>query len=361
MTLFSKSMCLRSLFPLGAAMLLAACEGEATATGPDAGVPEAPINQVVTFGPLNASSPDTLVFFSFAKGTLVPRSGDWDLAFRRYEVRLNSPAIGGATSKNVLGVALENNKSATDAQVLAFTTANTLSEFDAIRVGPIPIPADDRFQTDRLTENRQGYLNLSGIPTANAANYWKLRLANGSFALFRATRIKFTPAFAVDTLYLESRLQSGSTLGAVQALAIAPAGAVRQISFSTNAVVTGGGCNWDLEFNPAANQLSLVPNVACSAGTYPGPTSPTFANATVASDAPQFATFLSTLVGPIPNSVLDKAAPFRYNLQGNDRLHPTFNTYLVKSGTRIFKLQITDYYSNTGVAGFPTIRYARIQ
>ena len=81
----------------------------------------------------------------------------------------------------------------------------------------------------------------------------------------------------------------------------------------------------------------------------------------MASDAPQFATFLSTLVGPIPNSVLDKAAPFRYNLQGNDRLHPAFNTYLVKSGTRIFKLQITDYYSNTGVAGFPTIRYARIQ
>jgi len=359
MTLFSKSMCLRSLLPLGAAVLLAACEGEATATGPDAGVPEAPINQVVTFGPLNASSPDTLVFFSFAKGTLVPRTADWDLAFRRFEVRLNSPAIGGATSKNVLGVALDNNRNATDAQVLALTTANTLSEFDAIRAAQIP--ADDRFQTDRLTENRQGYLNLSGIPTANAANYWKLRLANGSFALFRATRIKFTPAFAVDTLYLESRLQSGSTLGAVQTLAIAPAGGVRQISFSTNAVVTGGGCNWDLEFNPAANQLSLVPNVACSAGTYPGPTSPTFANATVASDAPQFATFLSTLVGPIPNSVLDKGAPFRYNLQGNERLHAAFNIYLVKSGTRIFKLQITDYYSNTGVAGFPTIRYARIQ
>jgi hypothetical protein len=126
MTLFSKSMCLRSLLPLSAAMFLAACEGEATATGPDAGVPEAPINQVVTFGPLNASSPDTLVFFSFAKGTLVPRSGDWDLAFRRFEVRLNSPAIGGATSKNVLGVALDNNRNATDAQVLALTIGGAI-------------------------------------------------------------------------------------------------------------------------------------------------------------------------------------------------------------------------------------------
>jgi hypothetical protein len=67
------------------------------------------------------------------------------------------------------------------------------------------------------------------------------------------------------------------------------------------------------------------------------------------------------LVGPIPNSVVDKSAPFRYNLLGNDRLHPAFNTYLVKSGVKVYKLQVIDYYSNTGVPGFPTIRYARIK
>jgi hypothetical protein len=354
-----KSIMMRSLFPLAALALLGACEGEADATGPGTGTPEAPINQVVTVGPLNASSTDTLVYFSFTSGALVPRTGDWDLALRRYEVRLNSPAVGGATSRNVLGFALDNNKSATDAQVLAFTAPATLADFDAVRAAQIP--ADDQFQTDRLTENKQGYLNLSGIPTANPANYWKLRLANGSFAVFRATRIKFTQTFAVDTLYLESRLQTGTTLGAVRTLAITPTNQVRQINLATNTVVAGAGCNWDLEFNPAPNQLSLVPNVACTGGTYPGPTSPTFANATAANDAPQYATFLSTLVGPIPNSVLDKSAPFRYNLQGNDRLHAAFNTYLVKSGTRVYKLQVTDYYSNTGAAGFPTIRYARIR
>jgi len=354
-----KFLTLRSLMSVASLAALGACEGESAATGPGTGTPEPAINQVVSFGPLNASSTDTLVYFSFASGALVPRTGDWDLAFRRFEMRLNSPAVGGASSKNVLGVSLDNNKTASDAQVLAFTPAATLTAFDAVRAAQIP--ADDQFQTDRLAENKQGHLNLSGIPTANPANYWKLRLANGSFAVVRTTRIRFTPAFAVDTLYLESRLQTGSTLGAVRTLAIAPANGVRQISLATNAVVTGAGCNWDLEFNPAANQLSLAPNVACNAGTYPGPTSPTFSNATIASDAPQFASFLSTLVGPIPNSVLDKSAPFRYNLQGNDRLHAAFNTYLVKSGTRVYKLQVTDYYSNTGVAGFPTIRYARIR
>lgn len=350
---------MRSLLSVASLAVLAACEGESDATGPGNGTPEPAINQVVSFGPLNASSNDTLVYFSFVSGALVPRTGDWDLAFRRYEVRLNSPAVGGATSKNVLGFALDNNKTASDAQVLAFTPAAMLASFDAVR--DAQIPADAQFLSDRLTENRQGHLNLGGIPAANPANYWKVRLANGAFALLRASRIKFTPSFAVDTLYLESRLQTGAMLGAVQTLAIAPSSQVRQVNLSTNSVVAGAGCNWDLEFNPAPNQLSLVPNVACNGGTYPGPTSPTFANATAANDAPQYATFLSQLVGPIPNSVLDKSAPFRYNLQGNDRLHAAFNTYLVKSGTRVYKLQITDYYNNTGVAGFPTIRYARIR
>ncbi len=351
----------RAVSLFGSAVAIVACsEGQADPTGPGTGTPEAAINQVVSFGPLNASSTDTLVYFSFATGGLVARSGDWDIAFRRYELRLNSPAIGGSASKNVLGYAIDNNKAATDAQVLAFTPANTLAAFDSVR--DARVPADSLFKTDRLTENKQGYLNLNGVPTANAANYWKVRLAGGAYALLHATSIVFTPQFAVQTLTLESRVQTGTTLSAPQTLTITPANQIVSINVSTNSVVaTPTGCNWDVQFNPAPNQLSLVVNSACSAGSYPGPTSPTFANAVSASDAPQYAAYLAQLVGPIPNSVTDKSAPFRYNLTGTDRLHPAFNSYLVKSGTKVFKVQVTDYYSNTGVAGFPTIRYARIR
>lgn len=348
-----------AIAPLLALVALGACESEASPTGPNTGTPEAPINEIVTVGPLNASSTDTLVYFSFASGGLVSRSADWDLAFRRFELRLNSPAVGGASARTVLGVGLDNNKAATDAEVLAFTPATTRAAFDAVRAAQIP--ADSLFVADRLSENRQGFFNFGGIPTANAANYWKLRLADGGFALLRATRVRFTPQFQVDTLYLETRVQSGTTLGPVQTLAITPTSQVRSISVRTNSVVTQNGCNWDFSFNPAANQLAIALNTACNAGSYPGPASPTFANATAANDAPQYAQFLSQLVGPIPNSVFDKSAPFRYNLAGNDRLHPSFNTYLLKSGTRVYKLQVIDYYSNIGAAGFPTIRYARIR
>ncbi len=340
---------------------MSACaESEADPVGPGGGIAEPAINQIVTFGPLNASSTDTLVRFSFATGGLVASSASWDLAFRRYELRLNSPAIAGSASKNVLGYSLGNGVAATDAQVLALTAAGTVNAFDQLR--DAAVPADSLFLSDRLLENRQGYLNLGGVPTANPAAYWKVRLATGAFAVLRATAIAFTPQFQVASLTLESRLQSGNALGAPQTLVITPAGQITSISLLTNTVVVSPtGCNWDLQFNPSASQLSLTVNTACSVGTYPGAASPTFASVGVAGDAPQYAPVLAQLVGPIPNSVTDKSAPFRYNLTGNDRLHPSFNTYLVKSGTKVYKVQVIDYYSNTGVAGFPTIRYARIR
>lgn len=344
------------LAPLSVLALLAACESEADPTGPGTGVREPALNEIVTTAPLNASSNDTLVYFSFANGTLVPRSGDWDVALRRFEVRLASPATGAG--KTVLGYTMANNATASNAEVLAFTPANTRSAFDGIR--DAQVPADSLFVTDRLAENPQGHIVLGGVPVANAGQFWKIRLANGQFAAFRNARIRFT-GFVTDTLYLESRLQTGSTLGAVQTLAVVPGGQPRAISLTTNSVVVPNGCNWDLQFNPDPRQLALTVNTACNVGTNPGSASPTFAGVTTASDAPQYVPFLSQLVGPIPNSILDVRAPFRYDLTGQQRLHPAFNTYFAKVGTRVWKFQVIDYYSNTGAPGFPTLRYARIR
>lgn len=340
-------------------VVLMGCEGEADPTGPAEGPPVLALNEVATVGPLNASSTDSLVYLSLAEGRLVSRTDTWELALRRFELRLNSAAIGGSASQPVTGYAVGNARNATNAEVLSFTAQNTAAAFDAFR--DAQIPADSLFLTDRLAENRQGMFVFGGVPVANTGNYWKVRLANGAHALVRASRLTFTPQFAVDTLYLEARLQTGATLGAVQQLAIVPARALTAINLRENRVVSPDACNWDLQFDPAANQLAFTLNTSCDAGTYPGPTSPTFVAATRADDAPQYAGFLSELVGPIPNSVFDPQAPFRYNLAGNDRLHPTFNIFLVKAGARVYKLQVTDYYGDTGAAGFPTVRYARIR
>lgn len=342
---------------LSSAAILTACEGESDPTGPGTLGREPALNEVVTSQPLNASSNDTLVYFSFTTGGLVQRSADWDIALRRYEVRLASPATGA--SKTVLGFTLANNQNATAAEVLAFTRANTLTAFDALR--DAQIPADSLFSTDRLAENPQAHLVLGNIPQPNAAQFWKVRLANGQFAVIRNAAIAFTRTRATDSVVFESRLQTGTTLGPVQRLVLRPGLAPTTVSLTTNSAVTPSGCNWDFRYNPDPTQLAITVNTACNVGTNPGGTSPTFAAVTSASDAPQYVPYLSSLLGPIPNSILDTKAPFRYDLTGQQRLHPAFNTYFAKVGTRVWKFQLVDYYSNTGVAGYPTVRYARIR
>ncbi|MBC8088459.1 MAG: HmuY family protein [Phycisphaerae bacterium] len=334
--------------------MLGACEDEAALTGPTGGG-EAAINEVVTSQAVNASSTDTLVAFSLTKNAIVPKNEDWDILFRRYEIRLNSAATAGAATKNATAYSLDNNKTKSDAEVLAMTVENTLAAFDAVRASAIP--SDNQFTTDRLTENKYGYLNLGGTPTVNAANFWKVKTATGSYALVRVAAITL-PGSTLSGVAIESRLQNGTTLGSVQTLNVTFSGAA-SINLSTNSVVAANGCNWDIRINPATFEMTT--NSACNAGTYPGGTSPTFANATSASDAPQYPLYVTQLTGTVPNSVTDLSAPFRYNLAGTMRLHPSFNIYLIKVGAKVYKVQLINYYSATGTGGYPTVRAARIQ
>lgn len=337
-----------------AAVLVAACESESDPTGPGGGqLPT--LNQVLIAGPLNASSNDTLLHFSLATGTIVPSTGDWDIALRRFEVRINGGVSG---AKGVLGYALDNNVDATDEEVIAFTAENTLAEFDAVREAQIPV--DGEFQSDRLFADEFGYLTLGGIPTANATAYWKVRTASGGHVLARVSAIVLSPpAFALTSITIETRAQNGGTLGAVETHTIAVAGAPVSIDLASGTAVQPNGCNWDFALDPTS--LEMTVNTGCNVGTYPGPGSPTFANATAANDAPEYGAFLSGLTGPIPNSFTDPAAPFWYNLQGDNRLHPSFNIYLLKVGAEVYKVQLIGYYSEAGASAWPTIRYARIR
>jgi hypothetical protein len=186
-----------------------------------------------------------------------------------------------------------------------------------------------------------------------------VKLANGGYALLRATQIQYTQQGTLTSISLETRTQTASGLGAPQAITIPITGGSVNISLVTGAAVTPNGCNWDLRVD--ANSFGMTTNAACNVGTYPGPASPAFAAATSANDAPEYALFLSGLTGAVPNSIEDDGAPFRYNLENTNRLHPTFNTYLVKVGTKVYKFQVINYYSAAGASGFPTIRYARIK
>ena len=336
-----------------AALLFAACKSDAT-TGPNGSTGEGAINEIITTSPIDASSNDTLVAFNLTTNSVVPKSGDWDILLRRFEVRLNSPATAGAATKNVTAFSIGNNRTADSAKILGFTIDNTKTAFDTIRSASIP--GDASFSSDKLSEDKNSYLNLNGAPTVAPGNFWKIKTANGGYALVHATAVTYTQALTSVTL--ETRLQTGTTLGAARSVTVPVTGGSVNFSIVTNSVVTASGCNWDLNISAS---FDISTNSACGVSTYPGGASPTFAATTSASDAPQYITGLTVLSGPIPNSVTDSIAPFRYNLLGTNRLNPTFNTYLIKSAGKVFKLQVVNYYSATGASGYPTLRVSRIQ
>jgi hypothetical protein len=352
--------------PLVAALLLPAsalaligCEGDSTA-------PITPLNVVGTTE-VDASSTTQFVYFSLSTGSVVSvanptTSADWDLALRRYEVRLNGGAVG---PKGVTGYNLANNAHATAQQILAFTPESQRAAFEAVSTAQIP--ATGSFIAETLTANPLGWLSFGAQgPVANSQAAWKVRrTAGGGYALVRVTALTMAGATqqtaTLSTVTVEYRYQpAGGALGAAQTAVLSLTGGTPAIDLSTGATSPGAGCGWDLK---ATADFSFTVNTACNVGTAPLDASQSFTAATRSDDALSYGGFLAGLSGAVPftSALDDPAGPFLYNLAGDNRLTPTYNIYLIKVGTAIYKVQLIGYYGATGVSGFPTIRYARIQ
>jgi hypothetical protein len=86
-------------------------------------------------------------------------------------------------------------------------------------------------------------------------------------------------------------------------------------------------------------------------------------NAVTSADIPANATAWD--VGAAAEAGAFSANPWhKYNLDGNHTISPTFNVYLVKRGTAVYKLQVINYYipSATGVSPrHVAFRYAKLQ
>lgn len=52
---------------------------------------------------------------------------------------------------------------------------------------------------------------------------------------------------------------------------------------------------------------------------------------------------------------------YKYNLAGDNRISPTFDVYLVQRGSRVYKLQVVNYYGPAGETRRITIRYATLR
>ncbi len=343
----------QALLLLLPALVLAACEGDS------GGPPDSPQTGELT---LNASSQTGFAYLRFEGDSAVavgsPASdAEWDLAFRRYTVRLNGGVGGG---KGVVGFNLANNANADTAEILGFTAANQLPAFTTITAADIP--GDASFTSEGLGPDFASWFRFDPISNGLVANpqaAWKLQRAGaGGYALVRVARIVATQT-TLDSVTFEWRLadQNGD-LGSAMQLTVGTTGGLNAVDLGTGTAVAATGCGWDV-----SAEVTFLVSVSggCGTGTFPLDASESFTTVTRADDAPEYGAFLARVSGPIPSSFSVATAPFLYDLAGDQRLSPTFNIYLIKIGTAVYKIQLTGYYSATGASGYPTVRYARIQ
>jgi hypothetical protein len=341
------------------AVLLAACEDENTD-------PIVPIEE----GTMMIDASTATAYYQFTDdGLVVVSSADsWDMSFRRFTVGLNGGVSG---TKGVTAYNLENNADKSAAELLTYTPENQLATFEAIDESDIP--ADGEFTSDALAETFTAWF----IPTqtglnANPAAAWKFQRPSGAgHAVIRVIEITNessnpSPTDGMAGIKIEYRLQSpGGTLGAPDTVAVTmPSGSSAVIDLTTGTVtpsVMPLDCSWDLRVT-RAYEFHVNTSATCGVGTFPLRSGEAFATLTTAADAPSYAPYISTISGPIPATFDDPRGPFLYGLNNDQVLYPTFNIYLVKVGSAVYKVQLTDYYnSSTGASGWPTLRYARIR
>lgn len=344
------------------AVLLAACEDENT----NPGVP-------TQEGTILIDASAATAYFSFDADTLVTvtnpaSSSAWDMSFRRFTVGING---GVAGTKGVTAYNLENNADKTAAELLTYTPDNQLAAFEAIDEGDIP--AEGEFASEELAPTFTAWFipSQTGL-NANPAAAWKFRRPSGAgHAVIRVIEITNasanpSPTDGMAGIRIEYRLQSpGGTLGAPAVVNVAiPSGSSAVINLTTGQAFTGvlpQDCSWDLRVT-RAYELTVNTSAGCGVGTFPLRSGEAFATLTTAADAPSYAPYISVVSGPIPATFDDPRGPFLYGLNNDQVIYPTFNIYLVKVGTAVYKVQLIDYYNGSnGASGWPTMRYARLR
>lgn len=345
------------LYALSALPLLAlgltACEEEGM--GPDDELVEGEAT-------IDASSNTAFGYFTFADGGSAvtvsePNSStEWDVAFRRFSAKLNGGVAGPST---VEGANLGNNANATSDEVVAFTLADADAAWDEVTVDDV---AGATFAVDGLIDDMTGpwftFSPVAGTLVANPGAAWKTAEADGGYAVFRVSELVMDGQSAESVTVEYRRSDAGGTLGDAETVVVDVTQGPGFVDLSTGATVSPSGCNWDISIAPS---FMIDVNDACDAGTFPLDPTDDFTAITTAEDAPEYGPFLSAISGAIPGTVDDASGVFWYNIEGNNRMWPTFNVFLIRIDSDVYKIQVTDYYDAGGASGYVSFRFEQLQ
>lgn len=330
--------------------------GAAACSGDEIAAPPAPIE-----GTLTVDASAGWAFASLADEQTVtvadPRTSDaWDIGFNATNVMLNGGAAGPG---GVLGYCICQNADATNDQVLAMTAASELADFESVTADDIP--AAGAFQSETLVPAIGGWYSGAGATATASDKVWLLRLAGtgAGFAKIRVASLEAPTAANPGTVHLQYALQAAADapFGETQELEVSTASPV-VVDLNTGTVSANAAEGWDLRFDGYTLRLNGGVSGTGSAGA---------AEATEAFDAITTASvdsraYRADSYGGVFSATDPGKRWYKYNIQGDHRISPTFNVYLLRRGDDVYKVQLIDYYDPTDPSKPRRIsfRYAKI-
>jgi hypothetical protein len=286
-------------------------------------------------GPVGVSDPTT--------------SSEWDLGFNATRVMLNGGAAGPG---NVVGYCLCQNAGASDDDIVAMTAEGELADFEAVTEADIPDATS--FEEEQLQSAIAGWYGGEGVgAVAESGIAWLVRLADGaSYAKFRVVSLTAPTAEHAGEVELEWALQptAEEAFGEVQSVTL-DASALSRLDLNTGSTAPSD-TDWDLGIEGFTIRLNSGVSGGGQAGATPSP-EPFEAITTAAVDSRAYQ--VDGFAG-----VFGSHPWYRYNLTGENIIHPTFDVYLVKRGDAVYKIQLIDYYSSAGDPRNISFRYARL-
>lgn len=276
-------------------------------------------------------------------------SAAWDIAFNATNVTLNG---GEAGPGGITAACICQNADATNDEVLAMTAESELADFESVT----SVPEGLTWVSETMTPAIDGWFTGTGAAAvANSDQTYLVRLSDSlGYAKLRVQSIVSPTATSAGTVTLEYALQESAeaALGTVQTmeLDVAPAGVV-SVDLD-GGTLTDDESAWDLRLEGFTIRVNGGVSGPGKGGAAEVAT--TFAETTTA------VTQANAYRTDVYAGIFGTNRYYRYNILGDHRISPTFDVYLVRRGTAVFKVQILDYYSATGDSRRISFRYRQI-
>ncbi|RBW48759.1 HmuY family protein [Marinobacter sp. F3R11] len=319
-------------------------------------------------------------YLNLATGEVVSSDGDWDLAFNRTSVLLNSGASGNG---NVAGAMGDEQAEFYDADgnpdLNKFVGATADGELDHLKDS---FPAPESWISDDVVyafgDGWSVYGDGGVISEVPDIGYLVRSAEGDSYARMRIVDFNFPTRSGngIESFNLEFEVQSagttqlsGTTINFTEPLEYDGGDAC--FDFDTNAVVDCSSSDtWDVLIGFSGREWYLKTNSGPSGAGQGGALGPidwselsAYTSATI--DSATGESLTQAYASDSTGGLFTDNSWYAYNLQGAHKLWPNFRVYLIDSDSEdasapVYAMQIINYYGADGNSGQPEIRWKEI-